>query len=236
MLIDWLRSAEFRISPDTARVWLRLARARFDPYRPEYDARHAIFVHVPKTAGTSVCRALFDVKPRHAPLARFLAIDPDRFARYFKFGFVRNPWDRLFSAYSFLSGTPRRQFRTVVERQWVQRRLGATPTFEQFVLSLEDRRRREAFFSRKHFRPQRDWLRVPGHPDAGCDFIGRFESLAEDFEVVCRRLGVAPSLPALRQTAHAPYREVYSRDMIVRVGEWYAEDISLYGYRFDGRR
>ena len=71
------------------------------------STRHrCIFVHIPKTAGTSVEAALgwFTEYTRGAQDHRSIrklreAITPDEFCTYFKFTFVRNPWDRVVSWY-----------------------------------------------------------------------------------------------------------------------------------------
>jgi len=230
-LRSWMRAIEFRIPPRAAGVVLRMSGRRFDPYRPHHDQLHAIFVHIPKTAGTSVARALFGIGTRHVPLSRFLAVDPEKYARYFKFAFVRNPWDRMHSAYSYLAERVGRHHNE--DAQWASAHLEGLSTFEQFITSLDDPRRRREVMTWVHFRPQCDWVRIVGRGGMGCDFIGRFESLEGDFEAVRRRLGVDATLPMLRRGRGVPYREVYSRAMVDRVGKWYEEDVSTFGYRFE---
>jgi hypothetical protein len=70
----------------------------------------AIFVHIQKTAGSSIEAALRDHDPeagphlvggrRHVHAVELRdVVGPDVWGRYFKFAFVRNPWDRLLSWY-----------------------------------------------------------------------------------------------------------------------------------------
>ena len=81
----------------------------------------AIFVHVPKTGGTSIhkflkipkqasalwgnereIRILFNNRKfvlHHAPIGYIKHMYPEIFDDYFKFGFVRNPYDRVISEY-----------------------------------------------------------------------------------------------------------------------------------------
>lgn len=225
----WIRSLEFRAPVVGTRAFLRLTGKAYQPYAAYHDALRAIFVHIPKTAGTSVTHALFEARPRHLPLSRFLAADPDRFARYFKFAFVRNPWDRMHSAYVFLADGSRRG--AGEHTQWARRHLSGCTDFAQFITSLDDPRKRRAVLSWVHFRPQSDWLRVNGSTHA-CDFLGRFESLDEDLAVVWNRLGVHRSIPHKRFRGRGDYREAYSRRMSDMVGEWYSEDVKAFGYRF----
>jgi hypothetical protein len=230
-LRNLLRSAEFRLPPSVARACFLLISNRYPAYRREDDMMRAIFIHVPKAAGSSVCAALFAARPRHVPLSRYLAIDPDRFARYLKFGFVRNPWDRMHSAYIYL-------LRSIGQSNdsdgpWATRHLSAHPTFESFVHALDDGRFRRLILGSIHFRPQAHWMRIPGSKDIRCDYVGRFEHLVADFEEICRKLGVERKLPILRTSEHVPYQTVYSQRMIERVAELYADDIQVFGYGFD---
>src|SRR5258707_7699115 len=66
------------------------------------DEFRCIFIHIPKTAGTSLSQALFGRHSRHIPYIEYEKGNPRKFRQYFKFTFVRNPWDRLVSTYFFL--------------------------------------------------------------------------------------------------------------------------------------
>ena len=69
------------------------------PSFPTYfDEHQCIFIHTPKTAGISIIHALGfqNTHTWHLPLKYYEATEPEKFNRYFKFGLVRNPWDRFF--------------------------------------------------------------------------------------------------------------------------------------------
>ena len=82
------------------------------------------------------------------------------------------------------------------------------------------------------FTPQVEFLRKRfGLIDM--DFIGRFETLADDFATVAERLGVDASLPHINSSREQGYRDFYSdasRDAVARA---YAEDIEKLDYRFE---
>jgi hypothetical protein len=72
-------------------------------------ARALIFVHVPRTAGISVGRALFGETCVHHHSIRFYrAVDPKLCALSRSFALLRDPFDRFASAYFFVlaGGTP----------------------------------------------------------------------------------------------------------------------------------
>ncbi|MFP4354891.1 MAG: sulfotransferase family 2 domain-containing protein [Phycisphaerae bacterium] len=69
-----------------------------------FDKYRCIFVHIPKAAGVSVCQTLFgNLAGGHDTIEKYQKVFSwSDYKRYFKFTFVRNPWDRLASAYRFL--------------------------------------------------------------------------------------------------------------------------------------
>jgi hypothetical protein len=196
-------------------------------YQPCFDRHQALFIHVPKSAGRSVVRGLFDVKSvEHAPAAWYQQLDPDRFARYFKFTFVRNPWDRAVSAYTYLGkgGSAASQ----EDAQWADF-VNSFDTFDAFICDWlnEENALRNALFT-----PQVVFLKdIFGRIDL--DFVGRFESLQADYDQVAQRLGVDAPLPHLNQSRSADFRSFYTPEARDRVARVYAEDIDAFGYRFD---
>ena len=76
------------------RIYLRLCIRR-------YMAAGVVFVHVPKAAGTSVATATIGRRAGHFTAAEIRAAMGPAFDRMFTFSVVRNPMDRLASAYRF---------------------------------------------------------------------------------------------------------------------------------------
>lgn len=64
------------------------------------------------------------------------------------------------------------------------------------------------------------------------DFVGRFERLEEDFAYVCRRIGIDAQLPHLNPSRHAHYREYYDAETREIVERHFARDIQRFGYAF----
>ena len=78
-------------------------RERIDIYRRRkvYQQKKIIFIHVPKAAGTSICHALYGKTLGHFKAKDVQKILPNEFKTCFKFALVRNPYDRVISAYKF---------------------------------------------------------------------------------------------------------------------------------------
>jgi hypothetical protein len=69
------------------------------------DQFKCIFVAVPKTGSTSI-RAILGSPPKpHLNIWQIAGlVDERKFDTYYKFGFVRNPWDRAVSRYEHKEG------------------------------------------------------------------------------------------------------------------------------------
>lgn len=147
---------------------------------------------------------------------------------YFKFGFVRNPWDRLVSCY-LQKLDPGGQY---MRKRYLGLALREDASFRQFAEAVCEVSDEEA---NSHFRSQHVVL-CGEDGELLPDFIGRFENLQEDFVQVGAKIG-APHLelphltPSLsREGRH--YRNFYDAKLAEKVGERFRKDIELFGYSF----
>ncbi len=139
------------------------------------------------------------------------------FESYYKFGFVRNPWDRVVSLYE------RREGQQLREKM----------SFEEFVDWVK-------FASSTCIHPvphrnQLDWF-VDPHGNVLVDFIGRFENLESDWVVIAQKLGITQPLPHANKNPRRqrPYTEYYNRQTREIIGERFRIDIEYFGYEFEG--
>jgi hypothetical protein len=201
-------------------------------------SRRFIFIHVYKVAGVSIRKALIqecnfwtdrvlvklpgfrtlDSKryPAHIKAEELMEELPKQFFdNYFKFAFVRNPWDWLVSLYHYVSQTPSHKRHEFVKS------LGSFEAYVAYKCSPEG------------MRLQSDFV-VDKNGEQIVDFIGRFERLPEDFASVCKRIGVKATLPHTNASTHRDYRSYYTTQMIADVLGAYSQDIERFSYTFDG--
>ena len=188
------------------------------------NANHAIFIHVPKTAGSSVAQALFGGS-RHVPYFEYERVSPRKFNRFFKFAFVRNPWDRLVSTFFFLKAGGVNQ----MDRRFAEENLTGYDSFAAFV---EGWLSEQNVWSWVHFKPQHYFI-CDADLRVRMDFVGRTENIAADFRHICRQLDVTAELKWTNRGDHRPYYDYYTDTLRERVAAIYADDIALFNYRFN---
>jgi hypothetical protein len=157
---------------------------------------------------------------RTLPLHKRAFWGEKRFQAYFKFGFVRNPWDRVVSLY--------------LRQEGIQVRHSVS--FEDFVRTL-----RYSSATCIHPSPhvnQMDWLVDPSG-NIIVDYIGRFESLQYDWEVICRAIGLDPQLSLstakknlIKQSHYSHFYNEETRDI---VGRRFKRDIEFFGYKYESK-
>src|SRR5210317_729274 len=160
---------------------------------------NCLFVHIPKTAGQSVEQFFMDLlgldwehdrealllqsnddpargteKLAHLSASEYVDcgyLPQQEFSAYFKFSFVRNPWSRILSEYRY-----RNYFHHLSFRDFVLNKMPKPGWDDEY----------------RHVMPQYDML----HDNDGnllVDYIGRFESLQDDFDRICEKLDIPVS-------------------------------------------
>lgn len=217
----------------------------------------AIFIHIPKCAGTSIektlghfekyqgrCRqdhrsirmleplclkSLSSAENAKEVIKRlwFLIDKPknpknsysvtkEQYESYFKFAIVRNPWTRVYSWYKN------------VQRDELTRKELKIPSQLAFYNFLK------LYINKDILRPQTFWLKnFKGAIDL--DYIGRFENLSNDFEIICDLMKIEPIiLPHELKGTDEGYQDAYDDNSINLIRSFYKEEIELFNYSFDG--
>lgn len=174
-----------------------------------------IFVHVPKTAGTSIKNAMngyYDElhNPYHSGIFRIKTTLSDQiFQSYFKFGTMRNPWDREVSRYAFIKKYKNHDRHACVLNG-----------FKDYLLKFNE-------MGLVNY----NLLKI--HGNIGVDYIMKFENLQQDFNIVCDKIGIPrKKIPHDNQTNHKRYIEYYDDETRELVAQKYAKDIEYFGYKF----
>ena len=171
---------------------------------------------MPKTGSTSIREVVGYPQKAHMNISQMEnLVDAETFKAYFKFGFVRNPWDRAVSLYERKDGIQLRD----------------RMSFDEFIDWMK-----YASSTCVHPVPHRyqlDWF-VDGSGNILVDFIGRFERLEDDWDIIRRRLDITTELPKLninldRQRDYTKYYTERTRKI---VNDRFAVDIEYFGYNF----
>jgi hypothetical protein len=132
---------------------------------------------------------------------------------YFKFSFVRNPFDRFVSYCAFMT------------RQHGAFERDPQATMRRILFELRP-------LDHVHFQPQYTLLTN----DAGeleMDFIGRVEQMQDSYDAVCARLGIpGRTLDRVNSSRRGDYRQYYDQALIDGVAEMYRGDLERFDYTF----
>ncbi len=210
-----------------------------------------IFFHVAKVAGLSIRATLeeYAQEPKKFKIRRPPKMSGDRpnplyemwesalihakarearkelpaevYNNFYKFAFVRNPWDWQISMYHFiLKETSHIKYELV-------KSMGSFEEYLEWVASTKKP------YAKGATKLQREMI-TGDDGELIVDFVGRYETLAQDFHHVCQVLNIEASLPHSNRTVHRGYQSYYNERTKKIVEEHFKEDIELFGYTFDG--
>ncbi len=194
------------------------------------ERRGALFIHIPKTAGLSLAFTLFGSScAGHGSIHVLRSLfRGEEWRRLPTFTFVRNPWDRLVSAYQYLKTGGRRKD----DRDWVERHLNPFPDFRTFV--LRDLNRRWVKTTKAIFFYPQHYFYCSRHGRILVDRIYRFEELEAVYPALARALGVDAALQHENARQRPHYTEYYDTETRAKVAEFYQGDIIRLGHCFGG--
>ena len=191
-----------------------------------FYSKKIIFVHIPKTAGISVAKAIFgDVSLEgHRSIMFYKNLFNEDFSEYFTFSVVRNPWDRLYSAFKFLE----KGGINIHDRNAYEQYLEEYKDFEDFVTNGLNTK---MIYEIMHFIPQSEFIcSKDGKIDV--NYIARFENLKDDISKLSEKINNPIELDHHNSNKKVSYKEIYTSDMIKKVEEIYKMDIINFNYKF----
>lgn len=146
---------------------------------------------------------------------------------YFKFGCIRNPWDRVVSEYFWLKE------KLKYDPYWYKRTDKWKLEVEMLVkLPFEDyctqRTIRQSFFCLSLYKFYRlDKYHI--------DFFIRFEHLYDDIQIACDKLSLNCDISTLlhqQKSNHKHYTEYYTDETRNQIAKTYKDDIDFFNYKF----
>jgi len=180
--------------------------------------------------------------PRHVPpVVLREQLGAKIWDEYFTFTFVRNPWDWFVSQY-FWNHKPGPiskkklvldPFTTFQEYQRKSEKWALLKDLDQF--SPEDihetyellRQYRGIYQADSLF--QYHYVYSPEGNEL-IDFVGRFENINSDFQLIAERIGIDVSLPHRNSTSHRDYRAYYTPETVGLIETIYKKDIAAFDY------
>ncbi len=197
------------------------------------DELRLIYLPIPKVASRSIKVALahriglsFDGHPDRAAWRTLPLPLAVRRTDYYRFGFVRDPLDRLASCYAQKIVLYGRLMKLPSEFWRYGDWFRPDMSFDEFV-------RRVAVIpdhiADMHFRSQHRFLCHRGR--SATDFVGRFERLITDWRTLQERFDL-PDLSHENPSPRGRSPALYSKPLAVLAAERYREDVERFGYRF----
>ncbi len=142
----------------------------------------------------------------------------EAFSSYFKFAFVRNPFDRFVSYCAFMlrgGDVFQRQ-----PREAMRHFLFEEPP-EHHIL----------------FQPQASLLVGEDGRTLLTDRVGRVEDMQGSYDAICAGIGIpSRALDRVNGSSRGDYRSYYDQALIDGVAARYARDLELFGYTLEGMR
>jgi hypothetical protein len=180
-----------------------------------------VFIHINRTGGANVAKALGMPISQHLTVKELVrSIGKEEWETAFKFVFIRNPYSKVVSQYNYRFRTDQTKLKT------------QNITFKEWVIKTYGKEKDLAYYDNpKMFMPQVNWLKnISSELDV--DYIGRFERIHTDYNIICSMLGINKKLPYVKNSSREDYYRYYDKETRNIVYNWFREDFDTFRYRF----
>ena len=194
------------------------------PYKPFMHKHKCIFVHVPKNAGSSVLKCFKDTGGRkHAKWYDFYESNDYFFERYHKFAIIREPLERLYSAYCYSVNGGNQSEDDIALKQTLNKN---SQDFESFVEEVLDK---DFVMLQLLFNPQ--YLFVFNRRlECMMNSLLRFENLEGDWCRLAEKQNLPKTLPQVNAGLRKSTMPRISEATFLKVVDLYKMDFELLGY------
>jgi hypothetical protein len=230
-------------------MWLDYDRSTWPPVKwkehPEWqfelirsciticEAPKLIFIHLGRTGGHSISRKILETKFGGINSPNMdKPINDEKWKNYFKFTFVRNPWDKVVSAYN-------------LPQTWFNRRpnhrlngkIANNVDFDFFLKHILWDENGDACNHHwvEQYKFVQDFRSLINEMNTWVDFIGKFENLEEDWGKISKILGINEKLPHSNKNPSKNkkhYTKYYNDETVAIVADRAKKDIELFKYEF----
>lgn len=187
------------------------------------NSHRFIFIHIPKTAGSSIAHALqtyshvpvtftengnAELDFKHITAREIHGHIGELWDEFFSFAVVRNPWERVVSNFFYLQSINHPMLKGAkTPREWViSHNIWCYPA--AYYITIEGA--------------------------VAVKRVLRYENLQNDFNQLCGHIGIPQvTLTSSNRSAHAHYSTYYDDESCEIVAEVFKDDIELFGYGFD---
>lgn len=166
-------------------------------------------------------------------------IAEDTWNGYFKFAFVRNPWDWVLSMFHHIFASKKYKMNNIFDflKALYYEDFGLRDE-EKFTARDVNKVWNKMKINRGYFAEENYFQSQFIQSNDGrqmLDFIGKYETLNADFKYICEEIKFDFfSLPRLNNSINKlNYRDIYTEEAKKLVADRYAKDIKLLGYKFD---
>jgi len=204
-----------------------------------------IFFHVPKAAGSSILSSFktrlqknvlindqnekfkswmmnnsSTLWPNHIPPSSMRHyLRDEKFQSYFKFAFVRNPYDRLVSLYHY---TKQKEVKIYEEKGM------ELPSFSQNIINSNSFG--EWILSGQYGESQFNFLSSP-EGKLLVDYVGQTETLQQDVSYICGHLNLPNIVVTTKnKSQHKTYESYLTKDVADHINERYHKDFINFNY------
>ncbi|MGJ8662385.1 MAG: sulfotransferase family 2 domain-containing protein [Marinicella sp.] len=184
-----------------------------------YQEPEFIFIHINKTGGSSVEKALNLPFEHLTALEKIDEVGEETWQQKFTFSFVRNPFDKVFSHYRYRVKTNQTNLKKnpLSFSDWVRLSYG-----EQVPYYYDNPRM---------FMPQCQWL-CDQSGSIIVDKVYRFENLSTDFKALSEKFNLKVSLPHLKASKKVDYTPHYDLETRDIVEQRFKQDLLAFNYKF----
>lgn len=185
-------------------------------YHKQDDMKFVYFI-TPKVCTRSFFQLFKSININIHQADQYRELNLNECNEHFKFGLVRNPWDRLVSVW---------KNKVIDNHQLGVKDLREYKQFDTFIEKVCEKNLHNCD---RHIMLQSELL-----PHEHLNWIGRFENITNDVQHICDTIGITNTqLPRINTSDHKHYTEYYDNKSRDAIAEKYSIDIETFNYKYD---